>query len=105
MDKELKQCYHYLDLNYDSTVEEIKSKQKIMIKIYRAKSIKTGKSYKDEIAKVNLSTNKILSNIKQNGIPKGSVFNFSSNINDIASLIFVLLIIIIICTISFLTLL
>ena len=28
MEKELKKCYHYMDLRYDSTIEEIKSRQK-----------------------------------------------------------------------------
>lgn len=105
MEKELKKCYHYMDLRYDSTIEEIKSRQKIMIKIFRAKSVKSGKSYKNEIAKVNNSTNKILANIKQNGIPKASIFNFSSTVNEVATLIFVLIIMIIICTVTFLTLL
>ncbi len=105
MDKELKQYYHFMDLKYDSNIEEIKSRQKIMIKIFRAKSIKSGKSYKNEIAKVNLATNKILTNIKENGIPKASIFNFSSSINDVATLIFVLIIMIIVCTVTFLTLL
>ncbi len=105
MEKELKQSYHYMDLRYDSTIDEIKSRQKIMIKIFRAKSIKGGKSYKNEIAKVNNSTNKILANIKQNGIPKASIFNFSSTVNEVATLTFVLIIMIIICTVTFLTLL
>ena len=105
MDKELKKHYHFMDLKYDATVEEIKSRQKVMIKVYRAKGIKTGKSYKNEIARVNFATSKILSNIKQNGIPKGNLFNFSSSINDMATLIFVLIIMMIICIVSFLTLL
>ena len=48
MDKEIKRCYHYMDLKYDSTIDEIKSRQKIMIKIFRAKSINSGKSYKNQ---------------------------------------------------------
>lgn len=105
MDKEIKRCYHYMDLKYDSTIDEIKSRQKIMIKIFRAKSINSGKSYKNQIAKVNSSTSKILDYIKENGIPKASLFNFSSTINEVATLTFVLIIMVIICTVTFLTLL
>ncbi len=105
MDKEIKRCYHYMDLKYDSTIDEIKSRQKIMIKIFRAKSINSGKSYKNQIAKVNSSTSKILDYIKVNGIPKASLFNFSSTINEVATLTFVLIIMVIICTVTFLTLL
>ena len=42
--KEIKKCYHLLDLPYDADIEKIKSRQKVLIKMYRAKGIRTGKS-------------------------------------------------------------
>lgn len=69
MPKEIKQCYQHMDISFSSTVEEIKEREKVMIKLLRAKAIKKKKSYNNQINKVVNSANNILDYINKNGIP------------------------------------
>lgn len=103
--KEIKKCYHLLDLPYDADIEKIKSRQKVLIKMYRAKGIRTGKSYKEKINEITAAGYALQNYVKENGVQKASFFNFATNENDVATSVFVLVLVIIICTVTFLILL
>lgn len=92
MNKELKKCYHYMDLPYNSTVEEIKAKQDALLKINASKAKITGKSCEKELNKINNSAKSILDNIKKNGIPnikEGFNSSWQSICAQIIGLIFI----------------
>lgn len=103
--KEIKKCYHILDLPYDADMEQIKSRQKSLIKMYRAKGIRTGKSYKTKINEVTAAGYALQNFVKENGVQKASFFNFDTNENDVATSVFVLVLVVIVCTVTFLMLL
>ncbi len=105
MTKEIKNYYKFLDLRYDSSIEDVKLRQKILIKLLRAKSIRTGNSNKEKIMKINTASNKIINFIKQNGVPNDNRMYFDTTTNSVAVQTFVLVILIIIITVSFLVLL
>lgn len=68
MPKQIKKHYHFLDLSYTATEEDILYKQKALIKFYRAKGIKRGVAYTNKINKVVNSTNVVLNFVKKNGV-------------------------------------
>lgn len=68
MTKEIKKYYHYLDLPYSATEEDVKVNEKARIKIIRAKAIKTGKNSIQEVHKVADASNKVIEHIKKNGV-------------------------------------
>ena len=87
MTKEIKRCYHYLDLPYSATEEEVKTNEKAMIKILRAKAIKRGKSNQEEIDKVADFSNKVVDYIKKNGVG-GERHIFEPKMERLSTLIF-----------------
>lgn len=105
MTKEIKKCYYYLDLPFNATVEQVKVREKVMIKILRAKGMKLGKSYKDEINKVVLSAEGIFDYIKKNGIPKEKEPTFDTSISSLTTQIVAMLVMLIFCVLSFVALL
>lgn len=68
MPKEIKKYYHFMDLSYSSTLDQIKEREKVMIKILRAKAIRKRKSYNQEIEQVVKTTNCLVEYVEKNGI-------------------------------------
>ncbi len=69
MPKEIKKYYNFMDLSYASTVEQVQEREKVMIKMLRAKAIKKNKSYNEKIDEVVVSANGIIEYIEKNGVP------------------------------------
>ena len=69
MPKEIKKFYNFMDLPYSSTVEQVQEREKVMIKLIRAKAIKKNQSYKIKIDKIVSSANGIVNYIEKNGVP------------------------------------
>ena len=104
MTKELKKCYYNLDLPFSATEEQVKTQEKVLIKIQRAIAFKTGRSRKTRIEKIATSANAIIENLQKNGIPTEKENHFYSSTKEIATQLFVLLAITIVALISFLRL-
>ena len=102
--KELKKCYFNLDLSYDATPEQVKTQEKILIKILRAKALKTGRSQQKKIDVIVKSANSILENLEKNGTPDLKEFCFSSSGKELATQAFVLIAVGIVAIISYLSL-
>lgn len=68
MTKEIKKYYHFLDLPYDATIEDVKARQKVMIKVLRAKAIKRGVSYSKQINKIAIVGEEVISFINGYGV-------------------------------------
>ena len=60
MTKEIKKYYHYLDLPYSATEEEVLINEKSMIKVARALAIKKKKSSKLEVEKIATYSNIVI---------------------------------------------
>ena len=104
MIKELKKCYYNLDLPFSATKEQVQTQEKILIKIIRAKALKTGKSQKKKIDNIVKSANLILENLEKNGIPDIKECSFSSTGKELATQLFVLAALTIVAFISYLSL-
>ncbi|MBR1988664.1 MAG: hypothetical protein IKA36_06495 [Clostridia bacterium] len=104
MKSEIKKCYRYLDLPLDSTKDDVKLRQKVMIKMLRAKAIDKHKNYDKEIERVNFSALTLLDFIDKNGVQEAEKFSFRPSIQDIYGEVFTLFILIILCATSFLIL-
>lgn len=91
MPKEIKKCYNNLNLSFTSTIEQIKEREKILIKLLRAKAIKHGKSYKEKINKVVGDANTLVDYVNKNGIPNKTDFSFEISNNDLISQILVVI--------------
>lgn len=105
MKAEIKRCYNYLDLPFDATIQDVELRQKVMIKIYRAKALKTNKSYQDKIDRINNSALTLIDFIDKNGVQKPAIFSFKPSAEDIYGELFVLLIVMMLCVTSFILLL
>lgn len=79
MPKEIKKCYNNLNLSYSSTVEQIEEREKILIKLLRAKAIKTGKSSKEKIQKIATDANTLIDYVTKFGIPNKKDFMFETS--------------------------
>lgn len=77
--KELKKCYYYLDLPFSATEEDVRKREKVLIKIWRAKGMKKGVSYASKIHEVALKANTILQYIETNGAPKFKEFAYETS--------------------------
>lgn len=104
MIKKLKKSYFYLDLPYDATLEQVQTQEKMLIKILRAKALKTGKSQKKNIDRIVESANFIQENLEKNGIPDIKECSFNSSGKTLVTQTFVLIIISAIAIISYLSL-
>lgn len=105
MTKEMKRYYHFLDLPYDATIEDVRSRQKIMIKVLRAKAIKRGVSYKKKINKIAIIGEEIINFIKGYGVQPAEKVLFDTKLNDFITQIFLLLIVSTVTIISIISLL
>ena len=101
MPKDIKKQYHFLDLPYNSTVEDIEIRSNALIKVLRARAIKKGVNNTFKIDKVKASRDKILNYVQQNGIPKGNGVLYDVSINTIYTQLFtfVAIIVLAICSI------
>lgn len=78
MKKDLKKCYHYLDLHYNATIEQIQTREKALIRILNVKEKEKNVSLEKEKKLVNEFSEKLINNIKNNGTPKEPHY-FESN--------------------------
>ena len=101
MPKEIKNHYNFMDLSYSSSVEEVKEREKIMIKILRANAIKKGISCSDKIQQVTNSANQIVDYIEKNGIPNIDDSRFVTSKNNIITQVFIFLsmLVVLVCSI------
>ena len=95
MTKNLKKCYETLNLRLDANENEVKVRQKVLVKVLRAKSFRTGKSNQKKIDKINTCANLILENIKINGVGKNKIL-FDTSLDSIATTFLVLIIMLIV---------
>ena len=105
MSKEIKNLFDYMNLDYNASEDEIKSRQKVMIKVLRAKGIKKGKSYTKKIEEINQKTSQILDYIAiyDNSNEKNPHFKITAH--ELSSMEFVLIIVLIIFLGTFFSLL
>lgn len=101
MEKELRKCYEVLDLPFSATEEDVKSREKALIKIYNNKSLEKGVSFEKQIGLIESSTVTILENLKKNGIPKDVPHSFNSSWSSIGYLAITLVFIALVCCFSF----
>ena len=95
MPKKIKKYYHFLDLPYNSSIEEIQSREKVLIKTLRAKAIKTGVSCTEKINKVVNAANNILGYVEKNGVPNGVGYLYNTPLSTLYTQIFVFALVII----------
>lgn len=86
----IKKHYHYLDLPYNSTIEEIEIREKALVKFWRTKGEQIGKVYTKKVKKIVNSSNIIISYVKKNGVPSNVEPLFDTNKNSIFNQLFVL---------------
>ena len=105
MPKEIKKLFDFLNLEYNSSVEDIKARQRVLIKVLRAKGIKKGKSYVEKIDKVNSATNQILAYVSVYNNSNEPTPFYKTTTYDLSTLGFSLLIALIITVGTFFALL
>lgn len=66
MTKEIKKCFRLLNLPYNANLDDLKEKERALIKYYRAKAIKTGVSHDENIAFVRIASEKLYEYISNN---------------------------------------
>ena len=101
MNKELFKCYEVLDLPIESTIEQVKDREKALIKILKAKEKEESISCEKEMEKVVLSKNKIIENIEKNGVPKEKPHRFESSAESLIIMFIICLCAGIMCYFSF----
>ena len=89
-----------MNLRYDATCEEVKVRQKIMIKVLRAKALKNKNFNEAKIKKVNLCAQAILSNLEINGTPTQNIV-FDTTLENLGSLFTSLIIVIVFVIVTF----
>ena len=101
MNKSLKKCYHYLDLPYNATEEDVITRENALIKILKAKETKNKVSYEEKINRVMSSANLIIENIKTNGIPNVKPHWFETSNESLFIQIAILCFVGVLCLASF----
>ena len=101
MPKEIIKYYNFMDLSFSSTIEQVQEREKVMIKLLRAKAIKKKKSYNEQINQVVVSANEIVGFIEKNGVPNKVDSLFNTPTKSIISQIIILsaLLIVLICSV------
>ena len=99
MNNKIKKYYKYLGLAYNSTIEDVELRKKALIKVLHSKANENKISTEKEIAIVEQYTNKIIENIKVNGVLEGHCFETSKE--SILGLVIVLIFVVAICVFSF----
>ena len=79
MEKKLKRCYEYLDLNYLATAEDVEARKNALIKIANSSAKEKRINVEDEIQKIEDCANKICENLSQNGMPNEDFLYNPSN--------------------------
>ncbi len=97
MPKDIKKLFDYMNLEYNSSAEEVQSKQKVLIKVLRAKGMKRGKSYNAEIDKVNKASAQILDYLSAHDNKNEPIPFYKTSTSELSTLAFSLVIAIIIC--------
>ena len=105
MTKEMKRYYHFLDLPYNATIDDVRSRQKVLIKVLRAKAIKRGISYKKKINKIAIVGEEIINFIKGYGVQPPEKVLFDTKISDLITQLFLFLIVSTVSIISIISLL
>lgn len=101
MEKELKNSYFRLDLQYSATIEDVEARQKALVKILTLEEKEKNVSKKKEIEQVKDDCALIIENIKNNGIPKEKCHRFEASNESIFGLLIVFAFVFIICFFSF----
>lgn len=101
MNKDLKKCYECLDLSFNATTDEVKVREKALIKIYNNKALEKGVSCDKEKGLIETSAHTIIENIKKNGIPKEETHRFECSWKSVGILSIILVFVAIICFFSF----
>lgn len=105
MTKDIKRFYKFFDLDYDATIDDVRIREKSMIKVARAKAIKSGKSNKRKINEIVLISEQLVDFIESNGVqPKENVL-FDIKLGDIITQLSLAFIAFVVCAISFIALL
>ena len=79
MEKNLRKSYELLYLPISSTIEQVETREKALIKVIEAKEREKNISCVKEIEKVKISSELIIKNIKENGIPTEKNHQFNSS--------------------------
>lgn len=105
MDRNLKKCYYFMDLPFSATEEEVRVREKVMIKVLNAREINSGKQLDKKINKIVECSNKIVDNIKKFGIASGRNDTIKKNVSRLYFEIFILLLLSMVCITTFIALL
>ena len=100
MEKNLKKCYEYLDLNYSATIEDVEARKNALIKIANSSAKEKRINVENEIQIIEDYSNKICSYISQNGVPNED-FLFNPSNESIAGIFISLLFAVFFCWCSF----
>ena len=101
MEKELKNSYFRLDLQYSATIEDVESRKKALIKILNMEEKEKNVSKQKEIEQVKDDCAHIIENIKNNGIPKEECHRFEASNESIFGLLIVFAFVFMLCFFSF----
>ena len=101
MPKEIKKHYNYLDLPYSSNIEEVRLREKVLIKILNTKESKKGVKYTEKLNKVVDSANAIVAYIEKNGVQDKDFVMFDTKTKSIVNqiLIFLMLAVVAVCAV------
>ena len=91
----LKKHYHYLDLPYSATIEEIETREKALVKFWRTKGEQKGMVYAKKVKKIVNSSSIIMNYVKKNGVPNNVESLFDTDKKVIFNQLFVLAIMLI----------
>ncbi len=105
MTEEIKQMYKFFNLDFDASVEDVKGRQKSMIKVERAKAIKRGVSNKKKINQIALMGEELVHFIETNGVQEKEKVTFDTKLSDVITELSLAFIAFIVCVISFISLL
>lgn len=79
MPKKVKKCFYSLDLPLNANADQVKAREKVLIKIARAKALKKGYSSKNKVEKIATNANTILDYISKNGVCSEQEYYFNTS--------------------------
>ncbi len=103
--REVKRAYRYLDVNYNASIEEVKTRARILTKVYRVKNIKSGKIKINKIKKINESAQIIQRFIKTSGVPEIQRPKLDTSMESVFNGLYLLVLISIATVVSYIALL
>lgn len=104
MPKEIKKLFDFMNLDYNASVEKVKMRQEVMIKVLHAKGEKKRKNLSDKIEKVNTATETILSYISSHDNSNEPLPFYKINKYDLASLFFTFVVALMLFLVTFIAL-